>query len=67
MRRFRSSSLFTAILVTLTAGVLAVGCSQETMTGPTPPQQQEEEVEVDGNFDKDNDTSTDDPQGGHNH
>ena len=66
MRRFRSSSLLSAILITLTAGVLAVGCSQETMTGPTPPEQ-EEEVEVDGSFDKGNDTSTDDPQGGHNH
>lgn len=67
MRRFRSTSLFTTILIALTAGMLALGgCSQESMTGPTPPQT-EDEVKVDGNSKTGDDTSTDDPKGGHNH
>ncbi|MFB6247349.1 MAG: hypothetical protein ABEL97_02130 [Salinibacter sp.] len=67
MRRFRSTSLFTTLLIALTAGMLALGgCSQESMTGPTPPET-EDEVKVDGTSKTSNDTSTDDPQGGHNH
>ena len=65
MRRFHSSSLFTTILIALTAGVFALGgCAQDSVTGPAP---QQEEVEVQGDMDKSNDTSTDDPRGGHNH
>jgi hypothetical protein len=49
----------------LTAGVFALGgCAQDSVTGPAP---QQEEVEVQGDMDKSNDTSTDDPQGGHNY
>lgn len=67
MRRFRSTSLFTATLIALTAGMLALGgCSQESMTGPTPPET-EDEVKVDGTSKTSGDETTDDPQGGHNH
>lgn len=67
MRRFRSSSLFTTILIALTAGMLALGgCSQESMTGPTPPET-EDEVKVDGTSKTSDDTGTHDPKGGHNH
>lgn len=66
MRRFHSSSLSTVLLITLTAGVLALsGCAQDSVTGPEP--QQEDQVKVQGDFQKGNDTSTDDPRGGHNH
>jgi hypothetical protein len=67
MRRLRSTSLFSVLLIALTAGMLALGgCSQESMTGPTPPET-EDEVKVDGTSKTSDDTSTDDPQGGHNH
>lgn len=68
MNRFRNLSLANGLLIALVAGLLTLGgCTQESVTGPEPVDDSEEQVQVEGDTRSSNDTSTDDPDGGHNH
>jgi hypothetical protein len=68
MHRFLSSSFAGGLLIVLVTGLLTLGgCTQESVTGPDPVEQQDEQVQVEGDTRSANDTSTDDPDHGHNH